>query len=157
MRKIKCKITQTLADCALLSWCLFFFSTLFFWHDSMTLFPTRLHSPFPKNHLVKYAASFWRTIWLSDKNLLRRCLKSNEILTYSPEMFCLDTSKSLRGSKKAEPVENCQILRNHVWFRKPLCTTHCCRLVCTETISKTFLCSCSLPIHPLLAIISGRS
>lgn len=42
---------------------------------------------------------------------------------------------------KAEPVGNCQILRNHMWFRKSLCTTNCCRLVYTETISKSFLCS----------------
>lgn len=54
---------------------------------------------------------------------------------------------------KAEPVENCQVFRNHIEFRKPLCTTNFCMLVYTETVSKTFLCSHS---HPPLAIFSGK-
>lgn len=87
------------------------------------------------------------------------CLKSNEILTYSPLMFSLDTSRSwenLNKFMKAEWAENCQILRNHMWFRKSQCTKNCCRLVYTETISKSFLCSFSVPIHPLLPIVSRR-
>lgn len=65
-------------------------------------------------------------------------------------------SRSLRSPNKlmkTEPVENCQILRNHIQFRKPPCTAKRCRLVYTETVSKSFLCSHS---HPSLTIFSGK-